>query len=52
MMSELTLYETAKEALAEALRVDEVMEVRDYAERMRLYGKQARDRRSASWACC
>lgn len=44
-MTELTLYETAREALAEALRVDEVMEVRDYAERMRLYGKQARDRR-------
>lgn len=44
-MSALILYDTAREALAEALRVDEVLSVRDQAERIRLYGRQARDRR-------
>jgi len=44
-MSALALFESAKAALAEALRVDEVMSVRDAAERIRLYGRQAKDRR-------
>lgn len=44
-MTQLALYETARAALIEALRVDEVLAVKDQAERIRLYGRQARDRR-------
>ncbi len=43
-MSELALFSVAKEALAEAVKVDEVKDVRDQAERIRLYGQQAKDR--------
>lgn len=44
MSTELALFSVAKEALAEAVRVDEVKDVRDQAERIRLYGQQANDR--------
>ena len=44
MSTELALFAVAKEALAEAVRVDEVKDVRDHAERIRLYGQQAKDR--------
>lgn len=43
-MTELALFNVAKEALAEAVKVDEVKDVRDQAERIRLYGRQAGDR--------
>lgn len=42
--TQLALFAVAKEALAEARRVDEVRDVRDQAERIRLYGQQANDR--------
>lgn len=44
-MSELALYETAKEALATAVRVDEVIDIHDQARRAQAYAKIARDRR-------
>lgn len=44
MTTELALFEVAREALAELVRVDEVKDVRDHAERIRLYGKQANNR--------
>lgn len=44
-MSELALYETAKEALATAVRVDEVVDIHDQARRAQAYAKIARDRR-------
>ena len=44
MSTELALFSVAKEALAEAVKVDEVKDVRDQAERIRLYGQQANDR--------
>lgn len=40
----LTRYEQARFALGEAVRIDEVQSVREEAERMRLYAKQAKDR--------
>lgn len=43
-MSTLALYETAREALATAIRIDEVLDVRDAGERARLYARQAKDR--------
>jgi N6-adenosine-specific RNA methylase IME4 len=42
---DLTRYEAAREALAEAVRVDEVQEVRDFGLRMRAYAKIAKDKR-------
>src|SRR4051812_46301711 len=41
---ELSTYEIAKQALALAATVDEVKEIHDAAERMKLYAKQAGDR--------
>lgn len=43
-MNDLALFSVAKEALAELRRVDEVHNVRDKAERMKLYGRQVKDR--------
>lgn len=44
MNAELSLYDSARAALSAAVRVDEVKDVRNQAEKMRLYGRQANDR--------
>jgi len=44
-MTQLALYESAREALAAAVRVDEVVDIRNAAERAKAYARIARDRR-------
>ncbi|MCW5720840.1 MAG: hypothetical protein KIS86_06835, partial [Devosia sp.] len=43
-MSELALYEHAREALAAAVRIDEVLDIRSDAERAKAYARIAKDR--------
>lgn len=44
MTQELANFNEAKSALAKCVRVDEVLQIRDLSERMKLYGKQAKDK--------
>jgi N6-adenosine-specific RNA methylase IME4 len=44
MSGELIRYEAAKAAIAEAARIDEVAEIRDFARQMKAYAKVANDR--------